>query len=299
MTRFAIFEPWGLGDLCIALHAARAMHAAGHSVVIVCSPAWTNWAQSLPYVETVIPFFAPWTQKRRKYDPRCYDIKEIFKLGRRLTSCAIDAIIDIRSDIRHKIFLEIICRKQIVTIKVEPSSNRYNRPADICKKLGIPYNLSREKRLIELHGQIACTFHAAWKNRELPFDRSFELVEKLLTLGWKVLLIVPDEKTSAFWATLQQAYSSQLELICTDLITMSERIQSAQLCVGVDSGIMHLAYLKNIPVIGLFGFKNHDEWLPPNATLVTCENTFQSQLRHRLTHENLDIEAVIKAIQSH
>lgn len=304
MTRFAIFEPWGLGDLCVALHAARAMHAAGHSVVIVCNPAWSRWAQSLSYVEAVIPFHAPWTQKRRKYDPRCYNVKEIVECGRLLRIKGVDVVIDMRADIRHRFFLSIVWRGKVITVDARKNSNRYDRPFHACKKLGIPYNLPEGEPALVTERNIACAFHAAWKNRELPYEKSVELVEKLLDLGWKVLLIVPNETCAAVWSSLKTANSDQLELICTDIISMSHKLKSARLCIAVDSGILHLAYLNNVPTIGLFGFKNQNEWLPPDANAITINNPFPVERRYILSQENiqplanLDIAHVIDVIQA-
>ncbi len=303
MTRFAIFEPWGLGDLCVALHAARAMHAAGHSVVIVCNPAWSKWAQSLSYVETVIPFLAPWAQKRRKYDPRCYNVKKILECGRLLRTKGVDVVIDIRADIRHRFFLSIVWRRKIVTVDVEKTSNRYDRPFNACKKLGIPYKLPEGRPALVTERKIACAFHAAWKNRELPQEKSFELVEKLLGLGWKVLLIVPNETRATVWSSLKKANSDQLELICTDIISMSQKLKSARLCIAVDSGIMHLAYLNNVPTVALFGFNNQNEWLPPNVNAITINNPHPIERSYILSQENiqplatLDIAHVIGVIQ--
>jgi heptosyltransferase-2 len=104
--RLLVLELWGLGDLVIATPFLRAA-AEKFSVTLLAKPFALDLRPRLwPSVE-VIPFVAPWTAFRDKYQLWYWPWRELFQLRRRLVTEHFDHGVSARWDPRDHLALKL------------------------------------------------------------------------------------------------------------------------------------------------------------------------------------------------
>jgi lipopolysaccharide export system permease protein len=100
---------------------------------------------------------------------------------------------------------------------------------------------------------------ANWPCKQWPVERFAELGQHLTQpddlLPNASVLIIADERERSQLAPLIQSIPAErrLEVIGQDLLTVAACLKRAQLFVGNDSGLMHLAAAMGTPTLGLFG----------------------------------------------
>jgi len=299
-----IFEPWNLGDLIIAAESAKQLAMLNFKISFICDPKWSEWLNSLSFVENIIEFHIPWTEKVKKYDLRKYNIKEILHLRKEVKKNKPDYIWDSRGDIRNYLFLSFLLQKKIVSFWNKKNINVYRRIDYFIKYLGIENNksgLSNKKRKIK---NIICFFGAYWKNRRVPLDVAYILVEHILEMEYNISIILQPDDSKDKWQFIFEKYPSKIFLIKDDILTVSSKMCQADLCISTDSAFLHMAYFYNVPTIGLFASLNADQWAPPNCKVIYADKPIPAKLRYNFKYENiqplknLSISDVIKSIKS-
>ena len=123
-----IFEPWNLGDLIISVYFAKKLNRLFNiKFDFICDPSWFDWLKEQTFVNNVFKFHAPWTEKRGKYSLKKYDLNKAILLKKEIEKSKYDFTWDARGDVRHKIFLNILCKSKIVSLKNNNNNNVYDR----------------------------------------------------------------------------------------------------------------------------------------------------------------------------
>lgn len=92
-----------------------------------------------------------------------------------------------------------------------------------------------------------------WPSKELPAVVWRGVIDNLLTVGHRVVILSGSAKEYEF---AQQLAGSQVNVAAREpgsLLSAFEQIKAAQLVIGVDSGLTHLAAVLGRPVVGLYG----------------------------------------------
>ncbi len=100
---------------------------------------------------------------------------------------------------------------------------------------------------------------ANWAAKQWPIVRFAELAQRLATsdsvLAGAAVMVVADGREREQVAPLLHALPERqrIEMIGEDLLMVAACLQHAQLFVGNDSGLMHIASAVGTPTLGLFG----------------------------------------------
>jgi len=300
-----IFEPWNLGDLIIAADSAKKLTKLNFKISFVCDPKWSEWLKSLSFIESVVEFHIPWSEKVKKYDVRKYNIKEILNLRKEINKIKPNCIWEPRGDIRNYLFLSFLLQKKIISFWYKKNINVYKRIDYFIKYLGIKnYKTVVNNKKKEIK-HIICFFGAYWKNKRVPFDVAYILVEHILERGYNISIILQPDDSKDRWQSVLKEYPSKIFLIKDDLLKISSKIREADLCISTDSAFLHMAYFYNVRTIGLFASLNADEWAPPDCKVIYAKNPIPAKLRYKFEYENiqplknLPISDVISAIKSY
>jgi len=289
-----LFEPWGLGDLAIALGAAQALRSRGCKVTVVCHPDWVEWVQDSGLVDWVVGFHAPWTDKTAKYQFDKYRASDFFALRRRLKGIAPDVLCELRGDVRNLLMLKSLGLCRVVTLVGRRFANRYERPPAILDKLGIdpalPVRLSpvRQPANRQDKWHIAAFFSAAWENRAVPEATAQAVTNAILRAGVRISVIIPEQGSLASWRPQSLPGPEQAGVVRGSVVAACKAISEADACLSTDSGFLHVAHLHGLPVFGLFGFATEDEWAPPGCTIIHPAKCFPAEARYAKAGEELN-----------
>lgn len=307
-SHLTILEPWGLGDLAIAMLAAKALDAQGWKVDVICSPTFAPWVAALPFVADTIPFSIPWTSQTRKYAPWRYDVRQFVTLRRTLHTKGYDAVAEIRGDIRNVIFLKALGVAPVAHLYGQNISYRFDRPKALLTTLGFHdtsiTDIKTRPRPDDVKN-VFTFFGASRLNRQLPAAQAIRIVKGLLDLGLEVSACLAPTDDDTPWQAFKRQVGGRLSVIQPGLAETTRHIESADLCLSTDTGWQHVAYLLGVPTISLFGFDNFKEWAPPGCRVVappTCHPA--SELYSRLGQDLspltlLDAETVVEAVRAH
>jgi ADP-heptose:LPS heptosyltransferase len=295
----AIFEPWGIGDLCIALHLARRLKQSGFRVSLICDPIWVSWLQGSMEIDQVIAFHAPWTEKTAKYDWHKYHLSGFLTSRRLVRDLSPCFICELRGDIRNLLLLRLLSGHRVASPLRRSFHNRYERADWMGERLGLKE--ARPTIAPSRSSQIFCFFGAGWTNRQVPLHKAQELVTRLVARHRSVVVILQPEDPEDDWSQMECSGDPRLRVIKKALEEGIQILQQSGLCISTDSSWLHLAYLHGIPRVGLFAFASHQEWAPPGTQIVLANNAPPKELRYKLNVdsrplEHLDVGEVIEAV---
>lgn len=305
-----IFEPWGLGDLCIALIFAHEIFLRGNKSVVVCAPEWAGFVASLPFVDAAVPFSAPWARKRGKYRIDAYHLPTFARLKRELCQRGVTDLADLRGDPRNIALFCALLRARFYSLLGQTPVSRYDRPARMLKKFGVsPPDRDLGRGILKsveskrASRRVVCFFGATWRNKCLPLTLAEQLLCELASANWRpCLLVLPDD--AEYWRGRAVKLNSIVDFVFDTVEACCRKMAASDFCISTDSGWMHVAYLYDIPVVGLFGFDNYKEWAPPGCLVVKSSPCLPAADRFQLDQEteqplkNLDISRVIRALNS-
>ena len=212
----------------------------------------------------------------------------LFKYFRELNSQDITAVADLHSNLRSTILciLFFLAGKKIsrldkgraekkkltrkihkVLVPLKLNSERY---ADVFRKLGFPFQLSHQLTKQEpaaitpvLYPLIGIRKTQKWiglspfaqhQQKVYPLEKMEFVLMKLAELGYKVFVFgggAAEQTIAADWETQHQNIISIIGRI--NLEEELQLISHLDLMISMDSSGMHLASLKGIPVISLWG----------------------------------------------
>lgn len=293
---YAIFEPWGLGDLVIALAGAAQLRTHGHKVTVICNPLWGPVVRAFyPDIE-MVPFFAPWTSDTGKYDPRRYSFASLRSLHTFLSGRRVTAIIDPRGDIRGKLLLRLLTRIPVLSFPMKSFSNRYDWVNGLCSALSIPYTPQVMKRSA-WDKKVVCFFGASRLNRKLPTAKSVELLRMLLESDFQVSVVLEPDQNPFIT-------DDRIIFISGEVHKIIAVVRAAGAVISTDSGWLHVAAMSGVATIGLFGFDNAGQWAPPGCRVVLAEEYLPAEHRYKREYGDADplrtisIQKVIDALNN-
>ncbi len=269
--RLLVLELWGLGDLVIATPFLRAA-SEKFEVTLVAKP----FAQELrprlwPAVE-VVPFIAPWTAFRDKYQLWRWPWRELFALRRRLAAQHFDFAVSARWDPRDHLALKLsgarerlgfarLNSRRYLTQELtrpDPLAHRHEfwRVAGAALGLELP---PREKIFTTppaLPRAVLIHTGARLPLRVWPLENFAELVARLRQNNFTVQ-VACDADQSDWWRS--RGENAVAPRTVTELFGCLDR---AGAFIGNDSGPGHLAAAVGQPTFTLFGPQLH-EWFAP------------------------------------
>lgn len=269
--RLLVLELWGLGDLVIATPFLRAA-AQKFSVTLIAKPYALELQPRLWPDVTVIPFIAPWTAFRDKYQLWRWPWRELFALRRRLGAEQFDFALSARWDPRDHLALKLsgararlgfprLKSRRYLTqelIRPEPLAHRLEswRVAGAALGLELPSRAeifpSRTNRppVVLLHSG------ARLPLRVWPLEHFQAVAHRLREKNFSVR-IACDADQLAWWQSRGETVTAPQSV--SELLAL---INQAGVFVGNDSGPGHLAAACGVPTFTLFGPQLH-EWFAP------------------------------------
>ena len=269
--RLLVLELWGLGDLVIATPFLRAA-AEKYTVTLLAKPFAMELRPRLWPEVTVIPFTAPWTAFRDKYQLWHWHWPELFQLRRQLKHQAFDYGVSARWDPRDHLALKLSgARARLGFSRL--NSRRYlthelTRPAPLAHRyefwrtVGTTLELSlppREEIFTAPRHRPAVVFihtGARLPLRVWPLENFSELVTRLRQKNLMVR-VACDEDQLGWWRS--RGEDAVYPRNVTELLGC---LDQAGVFIGNDSGPGHLAASCGLPTFTLFGPQLH-EWFAP------------------------------------
>jgi ADP-heptose:LPS heptosyltransferase len=269
--RLLVLELWGLGDLVIATPFLRAA-AEKFDVTLLAKPYALELRPRLwPAVE-VVPFIAPWTAFRAKYQLWRWPWRELFALRRRLVAQNFDFAVSARWDPRDHLALKLsgarerlgfsrLKSRRYLTQELTrpgPLAHRYEswRVAGSALGLGLP---PREKIFTAPSPSppvVLIHTGARLPLRVWPLENFAALVARLRQKNVAVQVACDGDQLD-WWRS--RGESAVAPRSVSELLKI---IDGAGAFIGNDSGPGHLAAACGRPTFTLFGPQLH-EWFAP------------------------------------
>jgi ADP-heptose:LPS heptosyltransferase len=269
--KLLVLELWGLGDLAIATPFLQAA-AQKYAVTLLAKP----FAEELrlrfwPEIE-VIPFAAPWTAFRAKYQLWHWPWRDLLRLRRRLAAARFDYGVSARWDPRDHLALKLsgaterfgfsrLKSRRYLTRELprpDPLAHRYEYWRVAGAALGLQLPARTELFLTPAGRPPVVLIHtgARLPLRVWPLERFQELAARLRQKKF-IVHIACDPDQSAWWAAHGETAVCPRNV--TELLAV---LSAAGVFIGNDSGPGHLAAACDRPTFTLFGPQLH-EWFAP------------------------------------
>jgi ADP-heptose:LPS heptosyltransferase len=270
--KLIVAELWGLGDLVIATPFLQA--ASKRYTVTVLAKPYARDLQSRFWPEVrVIPFVAPWTAFKHKYQLLNWPWEEILRLRREVAAERFDFGLSARWDPRDHFLLWVARVKTRLGFprmgsqlflstplaRPDPAAHRYEQWRVMAKALG--FDLPAREALAlanrRADGEVLVHTGAGQPVRVWPLDRFRQLVARLRSENYRVHVACdPDQRE--WWLEAGEAAVATPRTV-TELFALVDR---AGVFIGNDSGPGHLAAFCGVPTFTLFGAQL-PEWFAP------------------------------------
>ena len=269
--RLLVLELWGLGDLIIASPFLR-VAAEQFAVTLVAKPFALELRPRLwPAVE-VVPFTAPWTAFRAKYQLWHWPWAEMFRLRREIEAKAFDYGVSARWDPRDHLALKLsgagerlgfsrLKSHRYLTQELtrpDPLAHRYESWRVVGSALGLAVPARGEIFASARLRPPVVFIHtgARLPLRVWPLENFSELVTQLRRKNVRVQ-VACDANQADWWRSRGEA------VVCPGNVTdLMGSLDQAGVFIGNDSGPGHLAAACGLPTFTLFGPQLH-EWFAP------------------------------------
>lgn len=273
--RLLVIELWGLGDLVIATPFLRAA-AQKYDVTVVAKPYAIDLQSRLWPGVTVLPFVAPWTAFRKKYQVLTWPWKEMLRLGRNIRAAHFDVGLSARPGDPRDHFLLTFARaktrfgfprvgSQIFLThpldSADPEAHRYEywrilgRAMDL--KLPSRDHIPLPQRPRIEAGRVLVHTGAGQTVRVWPLENYRKLVQHLRNELYSVEVACdPDQRD--WWLEVGESGVATPRTV-TELLALIDR---ASAFLGNDSGPGHLAAFSGVPTFTIFG-PQLPEWFAP------------------------------------
>ena len=276
--KLLVLELWGLGDLVIATPFLQAA-SAHYSVTLVAKPYAKDLQARFWSEVEVVPFIAPWTAFRHKYQLLTWQWAGMFRLLRRLGNEHFDFGLSARrtaggkGDPRDHLLLWLARARTRMGFPrwgsgifltrplagPEAPAHRYESWRLMATALGFEVparealNLPRSRP----HREILVHTGAGQAVRVWPLDRYRSLVARLRQARFRVQVACdPDQRT--WWLEAGEKHLATPRSVGE----LFELVDRAGVFIGNDSGPGHLAAFSGVPTFTLFG-PQLPEWFAP------------------------------------
>jgi ADP-heptose:LPS heptosyltransferase len=276
--KLLVVEFWGLGDLVIATPFLQAA-SKKYAVTLLAKPYAKDLQPRFWSDVKVVPYVAPWTAFKHKYQVFRWPWVEMIRLLRRLGAERFDVGLSARrtaggeGDPRdHLLLLMARARTRLgfprwgstrfLTTALagpEPSAHRYENWRIMAEALGLELP-AREALALprsRADGEVLVHSGAGQPVRVWPLNRYAHLVAQLRQAGYRVQ-VACDPDQQQWWLRAGEKHLATPHTV-TDLFELVDR---AGVFVGNDSGPGHLAGFCGVPTFTLFG-PQVPEWFVP------------------------------------
>jgi len=220
----------------------------------------------------VVPFIAPWTAFRRKYQLWSWPWGDIFRLYR-LARPRFDIGLSARWDPRDHLLLQLLRVRQRVgyprlgsqifltrrLARPHPAAHRYEHWRTLAPALGLDLP-TRERLPVAARSaarEVLIHTGAGQPVRVWPLERYPRLIARLRQQQYRVQVACdPDQR--GWWREAGEKQVATPRTV-TELMALTAR---AGAFIGHDSGPSHLAALSGVPTFTLFG-PQLPEWFAP------------------------------------
>ncbi|MFA4994248.1 MAG: glycosyltransferase family 9 protein [Bdellovibrionales bacterium] len=274
------------------------------SFTIACGPYGADLFRAMPRLERLI------IMKKKKWNGHWFD------LWKSCVGTKWDLIIDMRNSLasrflyakKYAVHRQTRGKHKVVenaaVLKISPPPNPHIWITPEAEQ-------EAEKLLPKNVPLLALGPAANWQFKQWPIQH-FTLLAQTLTaqnnlLPGALVMVIADKHEHEQIAPLLKAFpgGKSIEIIGRDLQTVAACLKRAQLYVGNDSGLMHLAAALGVPTVGLFGVGYpyiYGPWGEHCEFVTTPEN--REELWARLARsnpppktlmDNLSVERVVAA----
>jgi heptosyltransferase-2 len=270
--KLLIVELWGLGDLVIATPFLRKV-AERFDVTLLAKPFALDLRFRLWPEVKVIPFTAPWTAFKHKYQLWHWPLLEMLRLRRKLAAEHFEFGLSARWDPRDHLLLKLfgaqnrfgfprLHSRLFLTrplTRPEPQSHRYKSWCVIANALDIELLPRDQISQAAVPGRKTVLIHtgAGQPVRAWPLEHYRQLAARLRQQGVSTQ-IACDPDQHAWWLHAGEPKATAPHTV-TELLAL---IDQAGVFIGNDSGPGHLAAFCGLPTFTLFG-PQLPEWFAP------------------------------------
>jgi lipopolysaccharide export system permease protein len=265
--RILFITSGSIGDVIISTgllaHLADTYPSARFTIAV--GPAAAPLLEAFPQLDRLIVIRKqPWN-------------KHWLKLWSELTPESFDLAIDLRSS---AITYLIRARKRVIfrnhnklQSKAEQLANLLNLPSPPPTRLWAGEAAVRNAEALVPHPSfivIAPKTNSAAK--DWPIERFAELAGRLCVPGSQFVILASAAQQASIQPLVKTLPESQVIDLAgrTDLPTAYALLKRAQLFIGNDSGLLHMAAAAGIPSIGIYGPSNDKTYAPrgPHVTII-------------------------------
>lgn len=265
-----------IGDAILTTGLIEALHAEDPDVrwTVVAGPVAAPLFAEAPFVDQVIPLrklrlSAHWvmlwarlvgTRWDTLVDLRGSAVSRLLPAGRRFIRRSI------RADHRHK----VVQAASVIGREAAPPSPRL-RLSEATRAAALARQPARPL--------LALSPSANRIGKTWPLDRFIALVDRLTgtrgqLAGWSIAVLGgPDERDAARALSERLPDRDVRDVTGEGLLATAALLERADIFVGNDSGLMHMAAAMNCPVVALFGPTDERLYGPwtPNRRIVRAE----------------------------
>jgi heptosyltransferase-2 len=269
--RLLVLELWGLGDLVIATPFLRAA-AEKFDVTLLAKPFALELRPRLWPEVAVVPFTAPWTAFRDKYQLWRWPWRELFALRRRLAAQRFDFAVSARWDPRDHLALKLsgarerlgfsrLKSRRYLTQELtrpDPLAHRYEAWRAVGSALGLQLPPRAEIFTTPSPRPPVVLIHtgARLPLRVWPLENFAEVILRLRKKNVTVQVACDEDQLDWWWSRGESAVAPR------SVSELLKIIDGAGAFIGNDSGPGHLAAACGRPTFTLFGPQLH-EWFAP------------------------------------
>ncbi len=268
--RLLVTEFWGLGDLAIASEFLQNA-IKDFDVLLVAKPYAVDLGKELWPKVQVVPFVAPWTSFRGKYQLHKWPWPELKSMLHRVRGFQPDIAISGRWDPRDHLILALSGATKRVGFprkgsgllltqslsRVPEDAPRTAQWKALQKALQITPSVPPPRPLVDESKSLVIHTGAAQAVRVWPLDRYARLADHLTRRGWSITVLCDQDQKSSWlnYGVSPIVPSNPTELICG--------LKTGSFFIGNDSGPGHLAAALGRPTFTIFG-PQRPEWFLPN-----------------------------------
>jgi ADP-heptose:LPS heptosyltransferase len=261
-----------MGDLVIATPFLQAA-SERFDVTLLAKPYAEDLQARFWKGVKVVPFTAPWTAFKHKYNLLAWPWRQILRLRKNLANEAFDFGLSARWDPRDHLLLKVARARRCLGFprlgsefflsqplqRPDPRDHRYENWRVMARALG--FELPRREKLVMPQqrpaGQILVHTGAGQPVRVWPLERYRNLVERLREKHFSVQ-VACDPEQQAWWLAAGEKSLAAPQTVA-QLLSLVDR---AGAFIGNDSGPGHLAAFCGVPTFTLFG-PQLPEWFAP------------------------------------
>lgn len=265
-----IYEPWGLGDSCIAASVA----VQSNDIALACRTLWhdvitTSMRRSGKNLQLLSadltygvrkPSDASGIKPELATDGACSvfsvrgDPRDYYNIYRSFKGAKIKMTGWLISLARRVSIVDFLLKR------LHPVQSRYLQWA---RCLGVdPSLLKSAKPLPQKITRVGIHIGAQWKSKQYPFVVT--LREQLISHGIETVVFASSTDP------LPESLQENVVLRCMGA-EMVDRLATCDVVVTNDSGPMHVCYLADIPFVAICGTSNAREWVPPGGAYIPAK----------------------------